>query len=180
MWPDDSPFLHFIYGLRPCSSTEYNYSVRAKPCCTFTRRPHFQNLPCQNFEKITFSFSQNAQSLRLWKSTLTQNRIHSTIFEILIISFSKWTYATSTYLFSYRSRMLPVSISLSMGDLTCFVKAFSPVRHWQFYHFINMPLRISSCFPPATHVRAVQQGLHRRLRFKTVGITRSLASANLT
>ena len=128
MWPDDSPFLHFIYGLRPCSSTEYNYSVRAKPCCTFTRRPHFQNLPCQNFEKITFSFSQNAQSLRLWKSTLTQNRIHSTIFEILIISFSKWTYATSTYLFSYRSRMLPVSISLAIGDFTCFAKAYAPLR----------------------------------------------------
>ena len=36
------------------------------------------------FEKITFSFSQNSQSLRLWKS-LTQKWIHSTIFEKLII-----------------------------------------------------------------------------------------------
>ena len=84
------PFLHFNIWLQ----TMFRWcvqlcSIHAKQCYTFILGQNFQNLPCKNFVKITFSFSQNAQPLRIWKSSLTQIWIHSTVFEILTITYSQ-------------------------------------------------------------------------------------------
>jgi len=119
-------------------------------CGIISSEINFRNLPCQIFEKIKFSFSPNAQLLRLWKSHLTQNWVHSTIFQKLFISFSKCTYATSySYVFPHRSRILPVSISwlsvtspASLGLIHLYVlyviRAFLPTQ--QLYR----PKRLSS------------------------------------
>jgi len=118
VWTDDSSFLLCKYGVLLRSSNAYtSIPLHAKPCYIIIRS---QNLPCEKFEKIKISFSPNAQSLPFWKTSLTQNWKHSTVFVILIISFRKCTYATSCkYVLSHRSGIVPVSISVPNNDITC-------------------------------------------------------------
>jgi len=87
VWPDDSFFLLCKYGVLLCSS-----NVNTSIPCTQNRAillsevKIFKIYHAKILRKFKI-FSLNAQSLRLWKSSLTQNWIHSTIFEKLIISF---------------------------------------------------------------------------------------------
>ena len=111
-------------------------------------------------------------------SNLTQNWTHSTIFEKLIISYWKCTYATScSYLLSHPSGILPVSISwLMMTSYACADN--STVRDVsRLWHFPTQQLyvskRLSSCSSPATHAGFVQRALHRSFRVKTFGRPRS-------
>ena len=126
--PDNSPFLHFTFGFLSCSVCVYNsipYVQNRAELSSDVRI--FKIYHAKILTKLNFLFRKTL-SLRIWKTSLTQNWIHSTIFEILSISFSKYTYATSNYLFWYRSRMLTVTISLAIGDLTSFAKVYVPLR----------------------------------------------------
>jgi hypothetical protein len=120
------------------------------------------------------NFSLNAQSLRLWKSSLTQNWIHSNIIEKLIISFRKCNYATSC---SYILRHRTVSIPVTKDNIICAQAQLDSTWLFPIMGFLTQLLytlkRISPCFSPATHAGVVQQNLHRRLRVKTVGTPRS-------
>jgi hypothetical protein len=121
LWPDDSSFLLCTYGVLPLSSNVYTSIPSTQNRVIISSDVRIlKNLQSQNFEKITFTFSPNAQSLRLWKSSLTKNWIHSTIFENLIISYLTMYYATScSYVLSHLSGILPVSISVAYDDITC-------------------------------------------------------------
>ena len=120
MWPDDSSFLLCKYGVPLCSS-----NVNTSILCTQNRAivlsaVRIFKIYHANILRKFKNFSLNAQSFRLWKSYLTQNWIHSTIFEKLIISFWKWIYATScSYMLCHRSGIRTVSIPVTKDDIIC-------------------------------------------------------------
>ena len=86
MWPDDSPFLR----PRPASDHVPLVSIILLPMCIrvlyFYTKSEFLKFTTPKFWENYF-FSQNAQVLRHWKSSLTQKWIHSTIFEKLIVMY---------------------------------------------------------------------------------------------
>jgi len=120
MWPDDSSFLVCKCGVLLCSSN-VNTSVPCTQNCAIqlSKVRIFEIYHAKILRKFK-KFSLNAQSLRLWKSSFTQNWIHSTIFEKLIISFWKCTYATScSYILCHRSGIRTVSIPVTKYDIIC-------------------------------------------------------------
>ena len=78
----------------------------------------FSKFTMPKFWENSKIFSPNAQSLRLWKSSLTQNWIRITIFEKLIISFWKCTYATScSYVLCHLFGIWTVGIPVTKDDI---------------------------------------------------------------
>ena len=87
VWPDYSSFFLCRYGVLPLSSNMYT----SIPCTEnrailLSEVKIFKIYHAKILRKLKFCFSPNDQSLRLWKSSLTQNWIRSTIFEKLIFT----------------------------------------------------------------------------------------------
>jgi hypothetical protein len=127
---------------------------------------------------MKFPSSPNALSLRLWKSSLTLNWVHCTIFVKLIISLWKCTYDTfCCYEPNHSSGNVPVCISVVNDDITCLGGHFTLLAFPRLRIFptqkLYMSERLSSCFSTATQAGVVQQDLYSGLRVKTVGTPRS-------
>ena len=119
-------------------------------------------------------FSLNAQSLRLWNSSLTQNWIHITIFEKLIISFWECIYAIScSYMLCHWSGIRTESIPMTQDDIICVqglpdCTLFFPTMGFSYSAIVHVKATIVMLLSGDT-CRVVQQALHRRLWVKTVG-----------